>query len=241
MKKMSKPFNLGLILALICLPPLHAQTTTTVPAAAPGAGGASANAAPPTQPSFDCRKAASLSEKTICANAELSRLDFQLGRMWKTFLDSFIDSGQLTQMKQDQRTWIALREKCGENADCIGNLYRDRLATLNGADPAHQFSGVYEVKDIGYFALFPIGNRYLVNIQTADPRDGRWECELAGEAEPSGDDLEINIEGSVFQAHLQDTKTLVVSNTDSVSKAASQFCGLNGTFAFSYLRVRPNP
>jgi uncharacterized protein len=201
----------------------------------------SVNAAPPEQPSFDCRKAASVSEKSICANAALSRLDFQLGRMWKTLLDDFIDAVQRTQMKQDQKMWMALRDRCGDDANCIDKLYRDRLSTLNGVDPAHRFSGVYEVKDIGSFALYPIGTRYLVNIQTADPRDGRWECELAGEAEASGDDLQISVEGSVFPARLQDTKTLVVPNTDSVSAASRKFCGLNGTFAFSYLRVRLNP
>ena len=45
------------------------------------------NPIPREQPSFDCLKAASLSEKTICATAELSRLDFQLGQTWKTLLD----------------------------------------------------------------------------------------------------------------------------------------------------------
>ena len=156
----------------------------------------SVDAAQGEKPSFDCRKAASLSEKTICANAALSRLDFQLGRTWKTLLDDFIDSAQETLMKKDQRTWMARRTKCGEDADCIGKLYRDRLSTLNGVDPAHRFSGVYEVKDIGIFALYPIGNRYLVNIQTADPNDGRWVCELAGEAGSSGDDLEIKVAGT---------------------------------------------
>ncbi|MBZ5659735.1 MAG: lysozyme inhibitor LprI family protein [Acidobacteriia bacterium] len=241
MKNMSKHFILGLVLALICLRPLHAQTATNTPAATPSVAGISVNAAQGGQPSFDCRKAASVSENTICGNAELSRLDFQLGRTWKTLLDGFIDDAQRTQMKQDQKTWIARREKCAGDANCIGELYRDRLSALNGTDPAHRFSGVYEVKDIGLFALYPIGNRYLIHIQTADPRDGRWECDLNGEAESSGDDLDINVDRSVFQAHLQDTKTLVVSNTDSTSKAASLFCGLNGTFAFSYLRVHPNP
>jgi uncharacterized protein len=200
----------------------------------------SVNAASHEQPSFDCRKAASLSEKTICANAALSRLDLQLGRIWKTLLDAFSDSVQKTQMKQDQTTWIALRERCGDDANCIGKLYRNRLSTLNGTDPAHRFSGVYEVKDTGSFGVYPIGNRYLVSIQTADPSQGRWTCELTGEAESSGDDLEISVEGSVFQVRLRDTETLVVSNTDSVSAASRQFCGLNGTFAFSYHRVRAN-
>jgi uncharacterized protein len=201
----------------------------------------SVNAAPREHPSFDCRKAASVSERTICADTALSRLDFQLGRTWERVLAAFIDSAQRTQMKQDQRTWIVGREKCSGDANCIGKLYRDRLSTLDGADEAHRFSGVYEVKDIGLFALYPIGNRYLVHVQTADPRDGRWECDLTGEAESSGDDLAIKVAGLVFPVHLRDSETLVVSDADSVSAVSRQFCGLNGTFAFSYLRVRVKP
>jgi hypothetical protein len=53
--------------------------------------------------------------------------------------------------------------------------------------------------------------------------------------------LQVSVEQSVFHAHLQDAETLVVANDDSVQAAAMKFCGLNGTFAFSYLRVRPNP
>jgi uncharacterized protein len=198
-------------------------------------------AAPVERASFDCRQAASPSEKTICANVALCRLDFQLGRNWKALLDAFSDSVQRTRMKVDQKTWIARRETCGDDANCIGNLYQDRLSTLDGADPAHRFSGVYEVKDTGSFALYPIGNRYLVSIQTADPQQGSWTCELTGEAESTGDDLEISVEGLVFRARLRDTETLIVPNAGGVPAAAMHFCGLNGTFAFSYLRVRLNP
>jgi len=198
------------------------------------------NAAQREQPSFDCPKATSVPEKIICANAELSRLDFRLGRTWKTLLDAFSDPAQKTRMKVDQRAWIARRGKCADDGNCIAKLYRDQISALTGADPGHRFSGVYEVKDAGSFALYPIGNRYLVSIQTADPSEGRWTCELTGEAESSGDDLKISVANSVFQARLRDTKTLTVANTDSVSAAASQFCGLHGTFAFSYLRVRLN-
>jgi uncharacterized protein len=90
----------------------------------------------------------------------------------------FMDPAQKTRMKAEQRAWIASRERCGDDGACIGKLYRDQLSTLTGADPAHRFSGLYEVKDIGFFVLYPVGNRYLVNIQTADQRDWRWECEL---------------------------------------------------------------
>ena len=193
------------------------------------------------QPSFDCRKAATVPEKAICANAELSRLDVQLSRAWKTLINAFSDSDQKTRIRVEQRAWIVRRQGCRDDANCIGKLYREQISALTGADSDHRFSGLYEVKDTGSFALYPIGNRYLVSIQTADPSDGRWTCELSGEAESSGDDLKISVDGSVFQARLRDRETLIVSNTDSVSTVASQFCGLNGTFAFSYLRVRPQP
>jgi uncharacterized protein len=201
----------------------------------------SLEAAPPEQPSFDCRKAASSSEKTICANAELSRLDSQLGRIWKTLLDDFSDSAQKPQMKADQKAWIARRGNCGDDANCIGKLYRERLSTLSGTDPQHRFAGMYQVKDIGSFAAYPLGTHYLINIQTAEPQQGNWTCQLTGEAEATGDDLKINVEGAIFRARLRDSETLVVANDDSVSAAAGKFCGLNGTFAFSYLRVPLNP
>jgi hypothetical protein len=95
------------------------------------------------------------------------------------------------------------------------------------------------VKDIGFIALYPLGSHYLVSIQTQDPQDGKWECQLNGEAEPSGDDLNINIEGSVFQARFHDHETLVVPNAEGPNAAAQKFCGLNGTFAFAYRRVHP--
>jgi uncharacterized protein YecT (DUF1311 family) len=68
------------------------------------------NAAQREQPSFDCRRATSVPENTICASAELSRFDFRLGRTWKTLLDAFSDPAQKTRMKVDQRAWIARRE-----------------------------------------------------------------------------------------------------------------------------------
>lgn len=200
-----------------------------------------ANAAPHEGPSFDCGKAASVSEKTICANATLSLLDFQLGKTWKALLDAFSDTAQKTQMRVEQRAWITQRGKCGGDVSCIGKLYRGQLSILNGSDPAHRFSGVYEVKDTGGIAVYPIGNHYLVSIQGAEPSEGRWVCELIGEGEAVGDELEVSVDKLVFRVRMQDADTLVVPNSKNAQTAASQYCGLNGTFAFSYHRIRVNP
>jgi|ERR1039457_4139413 uncharacterized protein len=197
----------------------------------------SANATPREQPSFDCEKASSLSEKAICASTALSHLDLRLGRMWRKMLEDFdLDNGQTVQIKSDQRTRLARRNECKEDANCLGKLYQDRLSVLGGSDPAYRFSGQYGVKSFGGLTLYPIGSRYLVAIQTANPIDARWVCQLNGEAKPNGDDLEITVGDSVFQIHLRGAATLVVPNDERTQDAAQKYCGLNGTFAESYHR-----
>jgi uncharacterized protein len=197
-----------------------------------------ANAAPREQPSFDCQKASSPSEKAICSSSALSRLDLRLGRMWRKMLEDFdLDSGQTVQVKSDQRAWLVRRNECKQDASCLGKLYQDRLSVLDGSDPAHRFSGQYEVKSFGALRLYPIGPGYLVVIQTAHPDDARWVCQLNGEAKPDGDDLEITVGDSVFHAHLRDAATLVIPNDESTRDAAGSYCGFNGIFAESYHRV----
>jgi uncharacterized protein len=201
----------------------------------------SANADPQGKPSFDCHKAVSPSEKTVCENVELSRLDFQLSRIWRTTLKDFdLDNRQTTVIKSDQNAWLVRRNLCGDDVNCLGKLYRDRLSVLDGTDPAHRFSGQFALMNFGGLTLYPIGARYLVVIQTAHPDDARWVCQLNGEAKPNGDDLEITVDDSVFQAHLRNAATLVVPNDQSTQAAAQKFCGLNGTFAETYHRVPLN-
>jgi len=202
----------------------------------------SATAVPREQPSFDCKKASSPSEKAICASPALSHLDFQFSQTWRKMLEAFdLDDGQTTQIRLDQRAWLARRNECSDDANCIAKLYRDRLSALDGSDPAHRFSGRYEEKTLGGLTLYPIGPGYLVVIQTAHPDDARWVCQLNGKAKLDGDDLEITVGDSVFHAHLRDAATLIVPNDKSTQDAAQKYCGLNGTFAGSYHRDPTNP
>ena len=196
-----------------------------------------ADAAPREQPSFDCQKASSPSEKAICASATLSHLDLRLGRMWRKLLEHFdLDDGQTAQIRSDQKAWLVRRNECKQDSNCLGMLYKDRLSALDGSDPAHRFSGQYEVKSFGGLTLYPIGPSYLVMIQTAQPVDARWVCQLNGEAKPNGDDLEITVGDSVFHAHLRDGATLIIPNDESTRDAAGNYCGFNGIFAETYHR-----
>jgi uncharacterized protein len=78
---------------------------------------------------FDCAKAASPTEKTICADAGLSSLDGQLAAAWKKALAK---GGDTAALKAAQLKWLKQRDRCGNDAPCLGDRYRERLASLNG-------------------------------------------------------------------------------------------------------------
>ncbi|WP_298437191.1 lysozyme inhibitor LprI family protein [Geobacter sp.] len=78
--------------------------------------------------SFDCAKARSVVEKTICSDEELSKLDgmmedfYKKGRDIVTYKDEF---------KKQQQRWIKdIRNACGNDAECLKLQYRDRIEEL---------------------------------------------------------------------------------------------------------------
>ncbi|MCA8299569.1 lysozyme inhibitor LprI family protein [Burkholderia sp. AU30198] len=78
---------------------------------------------------FDCAKAASPTEKTICADAPLSKLDGELAAAWKKALAK---GGDTAALKAAQLKWLKQRDQCGGDEQCLGDRYRERLASLNG-------------------------------------------------------------------------------------------------------------
>ncbi|MGY4723928.1 lysozyme inhibitor LprI family protein [Burkholderia pyrrocinia] len=78
---------------------------------------------------FDCAKAASPTEKTICADTALSKLDGDLAAAWKKALAK---GGDTAALKAAQLKWLKQRDQCGNDAPCLGDRYRERLASLNG-------------------------------------------------------------------------------------------------------------
>ena len=85
------------------------------------------------QPSFNCNKANSETEKTICNSQELSLQDKKLSALYETILKGLSKQEQ-QQLKSDQKSWLKLREQtCGaiENSEkCLADIYRDRQIIL---------------------------------------------------------------------------------------------------------------
>jgi len=95
--------------------------------------------------SFDCRKAASPAEKTLCSDAELSTLDDELASAYRAALGASADPAGV---KASQLQWMKKREACAD-APCLRTAYQGRIAELRAlpASPAPaKLSGSYEMR-----------------------------------------------------------------------------------------------
>lgn len=76
-------------------------------------------------PSFDCRKAQTISEKEVCRVPELQWFDRQLAHLFRE-----VKAKGGPQVVADQRAFLAKREGCGNNLECLEGAYQERLRTL---------------------------------------------------------------------------------------------------------------
>lgn len=85
-----------------------------------------AEAAAVDQPSFDCSKASTLVETTICGNGLLARLDVALARTYSDVRGSDIGDDARSYLRNTQREWMQRRNRCAD-VSCIERAYRDRI------------------------------------------------------------------------------------------------------------------
>lgn len=90
---------------------------------------------------FDCTSTGlNQTEKTICADTYLSGLDNVTNGYFVKAMDNSYGMGALA---REQRKWLAERNRCGTDAECIKQRYIDRNKTLSRAGVYHQVSEVF--------------------------------------------------------------------------------------------------
>lgn len=77
--------------------------------------------------SFDCTKASTQNEKTICATPTLSALDEKLAQAYKAAQAMAASPDQL---KIDQRAWLKDTKSCNANVECLERAYNTRIGQL---------------------------------------------------------------------------------------------------------------
>jgi uncharacterized protein len=86
--------------------------------------GASLLASTATAASFNCSNAATPTEKAICGDKYLSKLDGQMGTIYKK-------ASTHANIKHEQHDWINHRNRnCGADEDCLYNMTKKRISSL---------------------------------------------------------------------------------------------------------------
>ncbi|MBI1494797.1 hypothetical protein [Halocynthiibacter styelae] len=77
-------------------------------------------------PSFDCGKAESVTELTLCGSPELWPYDRVLSRVYVQLRNA--STGVVRQdLITAQRSWLSRRDECGSSVDCLRERYSSRL------------------------------------------------------------------------------------------------------------------
>src|SRR5262249_8935116 len=135
------------------------------------------------QPSFDCRKAATPSEKAICAHERLARLDRAIAAAFRQLKAEL--SAAHDKLPAEQAAFLAERDKCGADESCLARIMESRRAALalepekGSADRREQFVGRYK-SSIGLVIVRrTLAGEYEFIGSTAGP-NARWVCDVAG-------------------------------------------------------------
>ncbi len=78
--------------------------------------------------SFDCAKAASSTERTICASFDLASWDRSVAQAWRAALDR--RPQKQAHFRKTQKEWLHARDACGYKADCLDDLQWRRVDEL---------------------------------------------------------------------------------------------------------------
>jgi uncharacterized protein YecT (DUF1311 family) len=79
---------------------------------------------------FDCRKAEMASERMICRSDALAALDEKMSGLYAELKQSYVRKSQRDQLKRYQRQFLAARDDCARDTECIKGAYLDQISVL---------------------------------------------------------------------------------------------------------------
>ncbi|MGF6346530.1 lysozyme inhibitor LprI family protein [Variovorax sp. W2I14] len=85
-------------------------------------------AAPAFAAGLECSRAATGTEKAICADENLRKLDVQLSTVYSRLAAA--QPGQRGELRRAQLDWLKTRDRCGTDTGCIATRHEERLTAL---------------------------------------------------------------------------------------------------------------
>lgn len=214
------------------------------------AGLALADAPQAAGPSFDCARATTLAEQTICADPALARLDRRMAERYAAVRRA-LPSAARPALTRDQRWFLGARDEWRENSERVGfrdfagmaERMSDRIEFLDSLDPRpvrgltgvwRNLAGSAEVRAAGE-------GRLRVSISAAHPVNARWLCEVSGTGRVVDGVLTVAADdapGWRLRVTLQSGVLTVEELAPAGESEMRPYCGANGHVDGGYFRTR---
>jgi uncharacterized protein len=138
---------------------------------------------PARSQSFECSKAATAVERSVCADERLKRLDADLAANYRSVVKQVVPGGARA-LRASQRAWIADRNaRCATGAgDCLTAEYQERNAVLLAL--LARTSDENPVIDAADPAI--LSGAWVVSSDTRDTAGGSKRVATAAHLPPSG-------------------------------------------------------
>lgn len=203
-------------------------------------------------PSFNCAKASTPVEKSICAHPALADQDAAIAQQYKE-LRGKLDAEAVKSLTADQRYFLSVRDNIYADPYTgstpvkeIGTRMRYRLDFLKSINPQPPAGFVGKWKNVeGEIEITQTADGQLfVSANSSQPYHGRWVCDLSGKAVASGDSLKVTYQdGAPWVLSLtRRGAVLVVRETPPAGVKddgfGPPFCGMNGSLFGDWFAVR---
>lgn len=196
------------------------------------------------RPSFDCSKAASASEKAICANARLRRLDRGIAGAYRALRS---DPDLQETLTKEQDDFLQKRDACGADVACLAREMESRRAALaleplkGSTDARERFVGRYSNGTGEMMVRRTLAGEYELSGSSGDP-NGRWSCDIWGNilsvrngvATVNGED-DSSSDPLIVYLKLRGGSLVVTEDIDK--PLAGRSCGANGSVEGKYRRA----
>ncbi|WP_394209965.1 lysozyme inhibitor LprI family protein [Psychrobacter piscatorii] len=133
--------------------------------------------------SFDCNKAATWVEKTVCESSELSKLDDTMAKKYKSNLDAAPDYEDSKAFKDrfiaNQHTWLNFQRNTCKSEECLIREYKEYIEEQTNYGVARNFSDELSPSDLPSKSAF---GKFSQTSQISIYNSGTQRWEDTGEA-----------------------------------------------------------
>lgn len=203
-------------------------------------------------PSFNCAKASTPVEKSLCGNSRLGDQDAAIAQQFK-IVRGELDAEAAKALVADQKYFLGVRDNAYAEPyvqstpfEALTDTMRYRLAFLKSINPKpadgfvgkwRNIEGEIEIKQNSRGEL-------LVAANSARPYSGNWVCELSGRGVVAGDTLTVTYQdGEPWTLTLKRRGAVLVAQDVPPAGAKEvgfgpPYCGMNGGLRGNWFAVR---